>query len=564
MIRRVRGVKTHIFLNQVGYLPDRPKIAAVVGTAKSFSVCSKDTGEAVLAGTLSPGRPDAASGDTVLQADFSALTRPGQYYLRAGSKKSPPFSIGSDIYEPVRRGLLKSYYLNRCGTDLPRPHAGAYARKKCHMELAALFSDPQRSMDVRGGWHDGGEYGRSVYSGALSLGFLLYAGLLFPESFGADLTLPESGNGVPDLFNECRYELEWLLKMQDKDGGLYSKAETATTLRNARPSDCHDRIFVHGKTPDATAAFAAVAALASRAFRPLDTIFSNRLKSAAERAWIWVLNYAARSQSKTAASRSREGYDDLLFWASAEMYRLTGEAGFHRSVLEMYEKVDTTSFTWNSAGGFGSLAYIFSPCAEERFLIPDKELQEALKAAFMYRADNLTSMARHSGYNTAKPGNLYLWGSNMDIMAGAVTLLLAAKLSSEPEYENTALEQLHYVLGKNPMGISYITGFGTKSCLHPCHLLSTADGIDLPVPGLLVGGPDMRRSDEYSKWLVPKGTPPAKCYVDREYCFSANEASICWNAPAVFAFGFFVHSKAKEAEDSDRRICLEPAGNFIP
>lgn len=101
------------------------------------------------------------------------------------------------------------------------------------------------------------------------------------------------------------------------------------------------------------------------------------------------------------------------------------------------------------------------------------------------------------------------------------------------------------------MGVSYITGFGVKSCMHPCHMCSTADGLDAPVPGLVVSGPDMSRGDEYSKWLISKGTPPAKCYVDREYSYATNETSLRLNAAAVFAVGFFCRLKSEPEKNEE-------------
>lgn len=529
--------KTKILLNQVGYITQAAKTGTVIGGGASFLLYKKGVSGAVYKGELELPTFDIASGDMTSTADFSDFTDEGEFYMKVGNKKSYPFVISKKPYAKVALGIQKAFYFARCGCELTEKYAGRYRRKKCHCKTAAHLTSGER-FDVTGGWHDGGDYGRLVVSAATALGHLLYAYEFFPENFERSANIPESGSGMSDLLGECRYELTWLLKMQSKDGGVYHKVETKEYADNIMPAEDTAELYLFDRSLAATANFAAAMALAARVFQKSDEVFSKRMKTAALNAWVWLVNNKDRTfndppEKIQTEEWNQKNLNDDIFWAAAELYRLTGESSFEERLLEIYDRVNTTAFTWANVGGFGAVSYIFGNRTQNPLLV------DGLMTAFLYRADNIVSMSRHSGYGTAKEGNRYLWGSNMEILTFAMTLIIANKISPNKDYITAALEQVNYILGKNPIGISYVTGFGVQSCTHPHHRPSTADDIDEPIPGLVAGGPDMLRNDEYVRWLIPQGTPPAKCYIDKEYSYSCNEVSIYWNSPAVFVFGFF-------------------------
>ena len=89
------------------------------------------------------------------------------------------------------------------------------------------------------------------------------------------------------------------------------------------------------------------------------------------------------------------------------------------------------------------------------------------------------------------------------------------------------------------MGISYVTGFGTNYAKNPHHRMSAFDDIDEAVPGMVVIGPNSKSDDDFAKWNIPKGTPPAKCYCDNNFCYSTNETSIGCCSATLFVTAFF-------------------------
>lgn len=533
-------MKTVIHVNQIGYYASRRKTAAVIGRAAKFSLIENASGKTVFTGTLSGAVADSASGDKVRTADFTEFSVPGEYRIAVGRSLSHSFSISEAPYADVRNALQKFFCLSRCGTDLTEKFAGTYRRRKCHTASARLFSKQEKKIDVSGGWHDAGDYGRYVVTAAAALGSMLYAYEMFPDTFAESINIPESGNGFPDILNECRWELGWLLKMQRGNGSVYHKAVTLSAADTVMPSADDDNVFVMEPSASATLLFCAVTALAARIFSETDGHFSRALQAASLNAWEWVEKQKELKPFKNPHGVScleyaewfDEDFRDDIFWAASELYSLTGEKKYLNRMMDIYEQIDTTSFSKSAVGGFGALSYL----TNEKTKNP--VLTEALKNAFVFRCENFLALAKHSGYNTAMENESYIWGSNREIAGRIMTLAAAYHFTGNEIYISVCVELINYLFGKNPMGTCYVTGFGACPAMFPHHRPSAADHIDAPVPGMLVGGPDRLRSDEYSRWHIPKGTPPAKCYLDKEYCYSANNVSVSWNASAVFALAF--------------------------
>jgi hypothetical protein len=128
----------------------------------------------------------------------------------------------------------------------------------------------------------------------------------------------------------------------------------------------------------------------------------------------------------------------------------------------------------------------------------------------------------------------YVWGSNGVVANYGLQLLVANLLQPNPAFVHTALENLHYLLGRNPFSLSYVTQLGSKPYRRPHHRPSGADTNPEPWPGLLSGGPNRSPQDPAMKAKLKPGTPPAKMYVDDQESYASNEVAINWQAPLVF------------------------------
>ena len=222
-------------LDQVGYLPARPKLAIVTAAQATgaFSVRRSADDTEALRGTLSPPVSDPDTGETVRIADFSVLREAGSYYIDVGGVgASHEFDVSPTVYSRLFYLAMRAFYGQRCGTAVDlAPTFSGYSHPACHVAGAAnpdatMHASSGGSGAVEGsqGWHDAGDYGKYVVNSGITTGELIWTYEAFADRVGAvRLDIPESGNPVPDILDEIRWNLDWMLKMQDADGGVWHK-----------------------------------------------------------------------------------------------------------------------------------------------------------------------------------------------------------------------------------------------------------------------------------------------------------------------------------------------------
>ncbi|WP_308639352.1 glycoside hydrolase family 9 protein [Paenibacillus silvisoli] len=541
-----------IHLNQAGYRPFDAKTFAVTGTdGGRFELIDRRNGSKVYAGELTGPIADASSGDTVFRGEFSSLREEGTYSVQVeGIGSSYPFAIAADVYNNVTDKLLKSFYFQRCGMDLEEKHAGVWSHRACHLDHGTIHgSESEERIPSSGGWHDAGDYGKYMVAAAKAVADLLLAYEFYPCVFARTIDIPESGNGVPDLLNEVRFELDFLFKLQRvDDGAVYHKVTTKSFPGlDVMPEDDTAELVFSPPSYTAAATFAAVMAMAARVYRGIDGTFAGKCLKAAELSWQWVTDHPDAAGFKNPADIHTGEYGDAILadeklWASAELYRTTGESVYYevfRSTLEQQKELALYELGWADTAGYGTLAYLLAGFGHERPKEADG-VYERLLSGWQEQADQLLSRcsAAAEGYGISLLPEQYIWGSSMVLLNQAMHLLIAARFTGEDKYAAAALNHVHYLLGLNPLGISYVTGVGSYSVMHPHHRPSVGDGVPEPVPGMVAGGPNRNLQDEHAKKML-EGMPPAKCFVDHAYSYATNEMTIYWNSPAVFVAAYF-------------------------
>lgn len=525
-----------IFTDLSGYnIHSRRKTAVITVSSEEFYLADSD-GNKVYTGKAVHFGFDKYSGDDVYTADFSDFDKPGEYYIMLpGQSRSDCFKISDNAYGGVLDSLSKAFYFLRCGCGLEEKYAGAFKHGKCHCEPALLWNDRSISLDVSGGWHDAGDYGRYVTAGACALAHMLYAYAMFPRSFDKQcLNIPESGGALPDILAECKTELDWLLKMQDSGGGVYHKATTAHHAPFIMPEDDKEQMFALPVSSMATADFAAVCALAARVYKSFDEKYSERLLSAAEKAAEWLTEnpgyYFNDPKECTTGGYGEHTDKDNRFWAWTELYITTGNEKYGLLMKSSLDSGDfpLTALGYGSVAGLGAMGYLLS----------DKHrcdsIAQRFRSEFSKEAARLREIADSCGYGAAMEEKDYCWGSSMNLLNHGMIFAVADRLCGEKEYSLYAEQQLHVLLGLNALGFSYVSGEGENSMKYPHYRPTSADGIDECIPGFVSGGPNRHPCDEAAKRLIPEGTPPMKCYADHEGAYSLNEITIYWNSPAVF------------------------------
>ncbi len=446
-------------VNQLGYLPDAPKIAVIESGEKSplaWQVIDP-SGKTVASGQTSVGGADAESGDEVHWADFSALRTPGKgYQLIVDGDESYPFQIDARVYKPLKEAALSFFYHNRSGTPIEVPFAGQWKWTHGPGHLSdrevGCITDCGYTLDVLGGWYDAGDHGKYVVNGGISVWTLLN---LYERTryLGGDLTafadgtqnIPESKNGVSDLLDEVRWEIEFLLKMQvppghEKSGMAHHKIHDSswTTLGRVPPDVWKER-FLHPPSTAATLNLAATAAQCFRIWKEIDAAFAERCRLAAIRAW----NAAQKFPKVYAPQYDNQGggpYDDSdvsdeFFWAAAELYislKTDDLAAFLKSSEHYltfpgetgHEHVKHhTPMTWQATAALGAISLAVVPDS-----LPDPAELQRLRGLITSVADSYLAIIAKQGYRVpirAGSNGHYPWGSNSVVAKTAIVLGLA-------------------------------------------------------------------------------------------------------------------------------------------
>ena len=528
-------VSSPINLNQIGYLPNATKVAVMNGDAiaAEASVIDCATGNEVFKGSVSTAVKNAATGREEARFDFSSVTAPGTYKIVSGSVESFEFKIDDKVYADAFKASLRMFYLQRCGTELTADLAGDFAHPACHTEKATIFGTKDK-IDVSGGWHDAGDYGRYVVSGAKAAADLMLAYSLYPDAFDDDLGIPESGNEIPDVLDEVKYELDWLFKMQNSEGGVYHKVTCANFPSFVMPEEETEELIVTPVSTTATADFAAVMAMASTVFAPFDMPYSQRCLDAATRASNYLDKHQGIEGAKnpdgivTGEYPDQNDADERL-WAYAELFKATGDTVYDdefSSLMSGGSATCNTDLGWQGVGAYAGYAYLSADKNKGKFY-------DVVHASFMAGIADIEATASTDSYNCSLKE--YPWGSNMTVANNGMLLLLFDKVENSNKGDAVAREQLNYLLGTNGTGYCFLTGFGTLSPKNPHHRPSQAK--KAAVPGMLAGGPNQNLEDPYAQNVLT-GTAPALCYADSDQAFSLNEVTIYWNSPLVFLFAY--------------------------
>ncbi len=558
---QAQSLSADIRLNQLGFYPNAPKIAVLVGTNEGdkFYLKTPDLSKTVFTGQLGTNRPDEFSGKTTRIADFSAFQSTGTFVVDIpGKGNSYPFEIRPQVHQEVARGAIKGFYFQRVSTPLPSTYAGKWSRPAGHPDdqvlIHASAATAQRPagtiISSPRGWYDAGDYNKYIVNSGITMGTLLSAYEDFPAYYKTlALNIPESNNQVPDLLDEALWNLRWMLTMQDPhDGGVYHKLTNASFDKMVMPAEAKNPRYVVQKSTAAALDFAAVMAQANRVFRNFKQQLpglSDSCLTAATKAWDWAqknpqvlyqqeeINKQYDPDVSTGTYGDNEVTDEWI-WAASELHVTTREDRYYQAVkLFPDDKMPLPS--WNQVRLLGY--YTLVRFEKQLTPVAKKDFPE-LKKRLVNFSDELIKGSSERAYGTVmgKSAKDYIWGSSSVAANQGIALIQAFRLTSDPKYLPYALANLDYLLGRNATGYSFVTGFGDKTPMHPHHRPSEADGVKEPVPGLLSGGTNANapRQDHVTTY---QSTFADEVYVDDAKSYASNEIAINWNAPLVYLAG---------------------------
>ncbi|KGM13202.1 glycoside hydrolase family 9 protein [Cellulomonas bogoriensis] len=601
-------------VNQHGYLPEGPKRATLVTDAEeplAWELRDGD-GQVAASGETLPHGFDPMAGLDVHVIDFTdtSLTGAG-LTLAVGDEVSHPFAIGADLYQQLRYDALNYFYLARSGIDIDAAIVGEeYAREAGHVndpERTRVPDSPNRgdyqvpcltpedegsawaygdwscpegyALDVVGGWYDAGDHGKYVVNGGISVAQLmgLYERSVHAPTGDVDalgdgtLALPETGNGVPDVLDEARWQLQFLLSMQVPEGNplagmahhkIHDVGWTGLPLMPA--ADPQER-RLHRPSTAATLNLAATAAQGARLFADHEDVypgFAGELLDAARLAWAAALENPELYAPAAAGGNGGGPYDDdevtdEFYWAAAELYLTTGEPEFEQAVLDNpLHEADIwgpSGFTWGDTAALGRLNLATVP--------NDLPGRDAVRESVVEGARTYLAWQAQEPFATTYPGvdGDYEWGSNSMVVNNQVVLATAFDLTGQEEFRDGVVEAMDYLLGRNALNLSYLTGYGTvySENQHSRWFAAQVNpALPNPPPGSLAGGPNSMRStwDPTMQGLFGGGNDcaPAACYVDHINSWASNEITINWNAAMSWVASFL-------ADQGDGSVAPAPA-----
>ncbi|WP_304073946.1 glycoside hydrolase family 9 protein [Maricaulis maris] len=589
--------ETPILFNQTGFESGAVKLAVLRNAAteparweiRDASGSVRLNGETIVHGL------DASSGDFVHQIRFDALTDQGEdYQLTVCGEESRPFTIADEPYGRLAEDALRYFYLNRLGTELQPEFTGGamWARAAGFIDShpTCFFGPDQEgtewpgcsyTLEATGGWADAGDYGQYVVNGGISVWTLQHAyerlaarGQLATLGWtGERVALPQEQETISEILLEARWHLDWMLTMQIPDGetvwvdqrlpgadtadlqeidgsGLvhHKLHERAWLPLPLLPQDAAEERFLIPPSTAASLNLAAAAAQASRLWAELDPDYAVRTLEAARRA------YTAAQRNPDLLARNNfdgggaYGDTDLLdefAWAAAELFLTTGDTGYADDLAAVLtnDAYQPSPIFWANTGLLADLSLALSDePSPERADAADRLIAEANR--YLEEADR-------EGYHFPMPASEMNWGSNANLLNRGLVLASAHDLTGDERYRNGAVHALDYVLGRNALDQSYVSGHGVRSMQTPHHRF-WARGADPEFPpapaGALSGGANhLNMADPVA--MEMRGTcAPQRCWADHVDAFALNEVAINWNAP-LFALAAQLESTTAQASE---------------
>lgn len=567
-----------IVVDQFGYRTLDQKIAvirspqtgydsnAAFTPGTTYSVVDKSTGSSVKDGQPAPwngGAADTSSGDKVWWFDFSDVTTPGTYTIVDTEKnvRSVEFEIDDNVYRSVLKHAVRMYFYQRAGFAKTADYAGAdWADGACLMgpgqdsEAHAWTAQTDSSLirDLRGGWFDAGDSNRYTAWAAGTVITLLHAFEENPSAFGDDYNIPESGNGIPDLLDEVKYEIDWVVRMQNTDGSLLCILGSDGA---SPPSAATGPSYYGPATTNASLMAAAMFAYASKIYgaRPESNLktFAADLKSRAVNAWTWaeanpnVLYYNNDDSKQPGSSGLGAGdqeTDDagrLLskFEAATYLYEMTGEDSYRTFAEDNWSNI-------LPAGG--PTEWDMERADAAMYLSQLSGVTPSVSTAIVSQVTTNVANQMSAVTSNQDPYRAYLsnytWSSNQIKMAQARLYQYLARYGSGTEAEMAAAaaeDYVHYLHGVNPLGLVYLTNMQRAGAEHSAKTIShlwfadkspkwdeTTATTPGPAPGFLSGGPNTSFAPD-SCCTAPAGDPAYQCYGSADFALCGQN----WNPP---------------------------------
>ncbi|MGK0366370.1 MAG: endoglucanase [Saprospiraceae bacterium] len=593
-----------IHVDQFGYLPSISKVAVIANPQMGYNanesytpsdileVRHADTDEVVLFGApvlFANGATDNDSGDKGWWFDFSPLNTPGDYYIHdvENDVSSHIFEIKNDVYNDVFKAAGRMFFYNRCNEAKPAPYAAsgwtdepAFLNPLQDAQCRYIYDQTNASLekDLTGGWFDAGDYNKYVTFAHQAVSDLLWSYRENPQAYGDNWNIPESGNGIPDVLDELKVELDWLMKMNNPDGSTIIKMGSRNYSENisAPPSANIDGRYYGPSCSSAAIAAVGMFAHAADIYATFPEFgdYAAELESRAITTWDYVLPLLEGDNldencddgsiiAGDADLSSIEQKQDALV-AVIHLFALTGNTVYEEYFTQNI--LDAEQFNNNFWG-----VYLMPLNDALLHYTTLDNVNETVKSQIInsFTADVNQNGSGYYGFNESDlyrafmPSWSYHWGSNLPkARYGIINSLVnryGIDLPNSVNYTNYMTAAIHYFHGQNPNDLVYLSNmldYGAEKSCNEIYHTWFADGTDWdnaetsaigPAPGFVSGG----ANGDFSVSTIspPAGQPLQKSYLDFNTGYPDNsweitEPSISYQAGYLRFLANFVQADA--------------------
>lgn len=560
---------TWIRINQLGYAPASIKVAVLgakldkAGIA-NFELIDASTNKSVY--TKRVGKNFGKYGPFIssYRLDFSDYKRPGSYFIKAGTAVSPSFKISNDVYDGTADFVLRYMRQQRSGFN-------PYLQDSCHTHDGYIVYGPvpdRTYIDASGGWHDATDYLQYVTTSANATYHLLAAyrdfGSVFRDNHQANGLV--GSNGVPDVLDEGRWGLEWLLKMHPRADWMFNQIADDRDHSGMRLPNKDTVDYGYGKgtgrpvyfitgepqglgkyknraTGAASTAgkFSSAFALGANIYRSKEQGFSDLLAERSVSAFKYGL--AKPGVAQTASTLSPYIYeesnwvDDMELGAAA-LFQLNQDKDYLKQGLEYSKKEKVTPWM----GADTASHYQWYPFHNFGHYELAKNAQPTEKAALIkYYKEGIEKVWAKASKNAFYRGVPFIWCSNNLTVSFTIQCYLYRQLSNDNTYLQLEQAGFDWLFGCNIWGKAMVYGLPEHgdTPLDPHSSFTTLYGYG--VDGGLVDGPvyttiysklrgiQLTKEDKYAEFQSDLAV-----YHDDSGDYSTNEPTMDGSASLVY------------------------------
>jgi hypothetical protein len=530
--------KSWIRINQLGYQNNSIKVAVFVThdeeiAFENFEIINAVDGEAVYMSSNVKSYGSYGSFKKTYRLDFSEVHINGRFFVLANGIKSPEFRIGNDVYDGTVDFILKYMRQQRCGYN-------PFLKDSCHTQDGFIVDRPELDstyINVKGGWHDATDYLQYLTTSANATYQLLFAYLKNPEVFKDEFN--ESGdkeeNGIPDILDEAKWGLDWLVKMNPEYGVMFNqiaddrdhagyRLPTKDSVNYGKGLE-RPVYFITGKqqglakyknrstgVSSSAAKFASAFALGSELLKKYYPEFAERIKDKAEEAYKFSLTDLGVTQTACNVSPhfyEEDNYVDDMELAAAQLYHTTKEKRY----LDDANSWGNIEHVTPWMGADTARHYQWYPFINMGHYLLAVEADNKQSGQFKYYLNKGLQKIYDRGKNNAFLNGIpFIWCSNNLVAAALTQAKLYEELTQNEKYKEMEASLRDWLFGCNPWGTSMIVGLPEDGDYptHPHSSLLVVENyqtlgglVDGPVYGNIFNnliGVQLLEDDEYKQF----------------------------------------------------------------